>query len=111
MMNMSKKNTIIVLVVIVLVVGVGFWFKKSEKGDTYSVVYLTTGEVYVGKLTTFPDFQLKDSYILVTAKDATDPAKSNFQLQPIKDALWASEAMHINKDNDVFFGSLLANSS
>ena len=111
MKNMSKKNAIIVLIVVVLVVGFGFWFKKTEKSDAYSVVYLTTGEVYVGKLTTFPDFQLKDSYILQIAKDATDATKTNFQLQPINQARWATDVIHINKDNVVFYGPLSDTSS
>ena len=78
--------------------------------SAYSVVYMTTGEVYVGKLTTFPDLRLTDGYILQVTKDTVDPTKSNFQLNPINQALWAPEVMHMNKQNIVFYGPLLPTS-
>jgi len=107
---MSKKNIAIVVAALVVVAGVGFLINKNLKNNGYSVVYLSTGEVYVGKLTTFPDLQLKDSYILQVTKDVTDPTKNNFQLQPIKDALWAPKSLHLIKDNVVFYGPLMSNS-
>ncbi len=106
-----SKNQIIALVVVVLVVaGLGFWVNKVNKNRGYSVVYLTTGEVYVGKLTTFPDLELKNAYILNIVKDTTDPTKSNFQLNPISEALWAPESMHLMREHIVFFGALLPGS-
>ncbi len=107
---MNKKNIAIVVVLVLVVLGFGFWQYKANRANDYSVVYLTTGEVYVGKLTTFPDLQLTDAYILITAPDATDPKKSNFKLQPIKDALWATTSMRLIKDNVVFYGLLMSNS-
>jgi len=107
---MSKKNIIVVVVVVLLVVGGALYIKRTKSNNNYSVVYLTTGEVYVGKLTTFPDMQLTGSYILQLNKDATDPTKSNFQLQPIAEALWATDVMHINDKNVVFYGSILPSS-
>lgn len=106
--NMSKKNLVILVVVILVVVVLGFYW--TNRSNDYSVVYLVTGEVYVGKVTTFPDFQLRGSYILQVAKDATDPAKSNFQLNPIDEALWAPKVLHINKENVVFYGPILPTS-
>lgn len=107
---MSKNNIILLAVVVILVIGLGFWKSNMKKANAYSIVYLTTGEVYIGKLTTFPDFQLKDSYILQLNKDATDPTKNNFQLQPINEALWAPEVLHVNRKNVVFYGPILPNS-
>lgn len=107
---MNKKNIIVVVIVVLVVVGVGFWVNKTNRNNVYSVVYLTTGEVYIGKLTTFPDLQIKDSYILQIAKDAKDPTKSNFQLQPVNEAPWAPQALHLVKDNIVFYGPLLPES-
>jgi|SRR3989338_1899266 len=108
---LNKKNIIVAVVVVLIVVGVGFWMNKTKGSNGYSVVYLTTGEIYVGKLTTFPDFQLKDSYILQVTKDATDATKTNFQLQPINQALWATESINLVRDNVVFYGPLLGTSS
>ena len=108
-----NKNKVLVGVIVVLVVVLGFFMVSKQKnaGETgYSMVYLTTGEVYIGKLTTFPDLELKDSYILITTKDATDPSKNNFQLNPIKEALWAPEYLRLNQKNVIFYGPLLASS-
>ena len=106
---MSKRN-IVIAVVVVLVVGLGFWINKVNKNMGYSVVYMTTGEVYAGKLSAFPDFQLKDAYILTTVPDETDPKKSNFKLNPISEALWATESMHLTRKNVVFYAALLPTS-
>lgn len=107
---MSKKNIVIVVVLVIVVLAVGFLQYRANSSNVYSVVYLTTGEVYVGKLTQFPDLQLTDGYILQVAKDATDTTKTNFQLQPIDKALWAPQSIHLIKENVVFYGPLLSTS-
>src|SRR3990167_9036755 len=108
---MNNKNLVVVVVVVLIAVGAGFWMNKVNKEKGYSVVYLTTGEIYVGKLTTFPDLQLKNAYILITVPDETDPKKSNFKLNPISEALWATESMHLTRKNIVFYGELQETSS
>lgn len=108
---MSKRNIVSAVAVIVLLLIVGYFTVFYEdNSNNYSVVYLSTGEVYVGKLTTSPDLQLKDSYILQVTKDAKDPNKNNFQLQPISEALWAPKTLHLIKDNVVFYGPILPSS-
>jgi hypothetical protein len=106
----SRRNIGVIVVVVLVVLGVVFYFNKKSEQNSYSVVYLTTGEVYVGKLSTFPDFQLKDAYILQVTKDASDSTKTNFQLNPVKEAIWAPQSMHFIKDNVVFYGPLMSNS-
>lgn len=108
--NYSKRNTIIVLVVVLVLLAVGLFVYKTKLGNEYSIVYLSTGEVYIGKLTTFPDLQLKDTYILQITKDTTDPTKSNFQLNPISEALWAPKELHLTEKNVIFYGPLLSTS-
>ena|SRR3989344_4737695 len=110
----QNKVKILVVLVVVLVVGLVFVLFKDKlkvivKND-YSVVYLTSGEVYIGKLKTFPDFQLTDGYIFQVTKDEKDPNKNNFQLNPIKDTLWAPKVLHLVKDNIVFYGPLMSDS-
>ncbi len=85
-------------------------FVKIKERNSYSVVYLTTGEVYVGKLRTFPNLTLTDAYILAITKDPADASKNNFQLNPIKEALWAPKSINLVKENVVFYGPLLKNS-
>lgn len=109
-MKNLNKNKILVGVVIILILAIGCFAFFAKKNDGYSVVYLTTGEVYVGKLCTFPRLTLTDSYILQISKDTTDPTKNNFQLNPIKEALWAPKKLYLNRDQVVFYGPLLPNS-
>ena len=102
-----NKNTIkgVVLAgVLVLLVGFAYCASPLNKNKGYSVVYLSTGEIYVGKLSTFPGMQLDSGYILGTAKDATDPSKSTFQLNPLAEALWAPKHLHLNREQVVFTG-------
>lgn len=107
---MSKKNIAIVVVLVLIVAALGFWKYKAMNPSDYSVVYLTTGEVYVGKLATFPNLELKNAYILQVTKDPTDATKTNFQLNPVNQALWAPKSIHLVKDNVVFYGPLLPTS-
>ncbi len=111
-MTMSKKNvSIVVVVVVLLAIAIGFLQYKQTHRNNYSVVYLSTGEVYVGNLTTFPDLELRNGYILQVTKDTTDPTKTNFQLNPINQALWAPSVLHIIEKNVVFYGPLLPEST
>ena len=103
---MSKKNLVLLVVVVLIVAGVAFWANSMNKDNDYSMVYLTTGEVYIGKLTTFPDLQLTNAYVLQLSKDEKDPTKNTFQINPIKDAVWAPESLHLIKDSIVFYGPL-----
>lgn len=104
--NRKKLSIVVVVVLILLVLLCVFGKKLGLIKDNYSIVYLTTGEVYVGHLSTFPDFQLKDGYIFQAIKDNDDPTKSSFQLQPLKDVLWAPTSLHLVRKNIVFYGTL-----
>lgn len=109
-MVLDKKKIILIVAVVIIAAGLVFYFIKFNEKNYYSVVYLSSGEVYVGKLRTFPGMTLTDGYILATTKDATDPNKNNFQLNPIKDALWAPKSIHLVKQNVIFYGALLPTS-
>ena len=107
-MSKKKITMIIVAVLVLLLIAVFAYRTYSNRG--YSIVYLATGEVYIGKLTTFPDLQLKDSYVLQVTKDENDPTKNNFQLQALSDALWAPKVLYLTEKNVVFYGPLLPES-
>lgn len=107
----KNKIKVLIIVLVVILVAVLVYVKKGDQfSDSYSVVYLTTGEVYIGKLTNLRDLELKDAYILQVTKDPIDETKNNFNLQPIKDALWAPKMLHLVKDNVVFYGPLSSSS-
>ncbi len=109
---MSKKIKIILLVLaLVIVIGsVSLAALSIYKPDVlrnvfnkpYSAVYLSTGEMYIGKLSIFPRHTLTDAYLLQIVPDQTDPTKKSFQLAPLKDALWSPQEIHLNKDNIIF---------
>ncbi len=109
------KTKILTGLVVVLALGLAFVLfgnkiHLNQDNNGYSVVYLSTGEIYVGKLKTFPDLELTNSYVLQVTKDATDPTKNSFQLQPISEALWAPKVLHLTQKNVVFYGPLLSTS-
>jgi len=106
MMNQNKWKVISLVVIVILLVVIGYFTGVFKKSNDYSIVYLSTGEVYVGKLKTFPDLQLTNAYVLQLSKDEKDPTKNTFQINPIKDAVWAPESLHLIKDNVVFYGPL-----
>ncbi|MBI3888606.1 hypothetical protein HY311_02335 [Candidatus Nomurabacteria bacterium] len=106
----SKKNIAIAVVVVLVVALLGLLKYRAMHPGAYSVVYMTTGEVYVGKLSTFPDLQMTDGYILQVTKDPANAAQNGFQLNPINQALWAPQVMHINRQSVVFYGPLLPTS-
>ena len=108
-MRNDKLIKVVVAVAVLVLIGIGVWY-KTRGAEDYSVVYLSTGEVYVGKLSTFPELRLKDAYILVVTQDPADKTKNNFQLNPIKEALWAPKYMRLVRENVVFYGPLLPES-
>ena len=104
-MNNTLKIVFAVVVVVAVLIVAGFvYVNKRDKEN--SVVYLSTGEVYVGKLSHFPRLVLDDSYLLQVVKDTTDPNKYNFQLNPIKEALWSPKHLYLNRDLVIFYGPL-----
>lgn len=107
---LNKKNIVIAVVLILIIIAFGCWWYNAKHADDYSVVYLTTGEVYVGKLSHFGGLELRDAYILQVTKDPADETKTSFQLNPINQALWAPQSIHLIKDNVVFYGPLLPTS-
>lgn len=74
--------------------------------NSYSVVYLATGEVYIGKLSFSPKMKLDVSYLLQVVKDAKDSSKSSFQLTPLAEAVWSPKELYLNPDQVIFYGPL-----
>ncbi len=104
---MDKKKVLIaagLIIAIALGAGLGIYLPKLKAQDSYSVVYLATGEVYIGKLSVFPRLTLTDGYLLQIVKDKDDPTKSNFQISPLKEALWSPTKLYLNSKQVVFYG-------
>lgn len=90
---MSSKNNFIpgiILAVVVLIAGVFVGWTLPDRGTGYSAVYLTTGDMYFGKLYRFPRLHLKDVWYI---QRGVDPASQSQQLGvlPLEDTFWGSE--------------------
>lgn len=118
-MSKFKKLVIVVCVLVVLVVIIIFVFVKFNRSEEkWSVVYLTSGEIYIGKLS-YPiyfsrDLELADAYIFrfsKTSAAAEQAPQTNIQLNPVKDALWAPQNFYVNREQVVFYGPLAETST
>jgi len=117
---MPKKIKIIISILAFVVVGgsVSLAALSVFKPDAlrgafskpYSVVYLSTGEIYVGKLSTFPKLVLTDVYLLQSVTSPDDPNKKSFQLAPLKEALWSPDKIYLNDEQVIFTASIRADS-
>ena len=73
-------------------------------GKPYFVVYTTNGEIFVGKASWFPRFNLTDVYIVQTGIPAPDaPPGSNLQLVPLKDTPWSPKKLYFEGDQVIFY--------
>ncbi len=100
---MSKLNKILLVVVAALIVvlaGVVYW-QSSKSGDNYWAVYLSTGDLYMGKLAYFPRLHLTDVWFFQKTDDAENPlnlSKFNKAFWGPGDNLYISEKQIIWKN-------------
>jgi hypothetical protein len=97
---MKKSNLVLLIVAIVLavliIVGI-VW--KVVTGPRYSAVYLSTGDIYFGKLTHFPNYGLKQVYTIQITQDEQNP----LSVQRFRNTFWGPEDfMALNKDNVIW---------
>lgn len=98
------------LVIVILVI-LGVWINSNLKAKKYSVVYLSTGELYVGHLHTFPRLVLTDGYRLENSEDLgkdgkPTPVQTLISLTNAKRP-WASDKLYLNRDQILFHGYLI----
>ncbi len=128
MINSKKKFIVVLGIALMVFVVCGFVAMKhskisefSELGvseNQWSVIYLTSGEIYIGKVSPVRaawgigrEVEVSDSYLLQVVKNTVQPegggepqVQTNFQLTPIDEALWAPERLYVNKKQIVFYG-------
>lgn len=74
---------------------------------SYSVVYLSNGEVYVGRLSTFPKLVLRNPYVLQSVANPDDPAQKSIQLAPLKEAFWSpDDRIYLNREHIIYTASI-----
>ncbi|MBI4239536.1 hypothetical protein HY620_00930 [Candidatus Uhrbacteria bacterium] len=105
--RVSVWKVVFYLILAALVVWIAYAIWRGyEQSKLYSVVYLRTGDIYVGKLSFFPKTILKDPYILSGTKDEKDPKKNSFKLSPLRESVWNTKRLTLNKDQIMFHGLL-----
>ena len=108
---MLKKIIYIVLIVLVLAAIIaGAWLVSNLKAKKYSVVYLSSKEIYIGHLHTFPKLVLTDVYVLQSAPADAQTGQSGLQLSPLAGKPWAPTKVYINREQVLFHAPLSENS-
>lgn len=107
---MNSKNLAIIFIcvtIIVLAIATSIYFQtRNQSTSNYSVVYLTSGEVYVGHLSSFPKLSLNDAYLIQIVKDPADATKTSFQLAPLSQTIWSPKVLYLNEDHIIFSGPI-----
>ena len=116
----SKKILITAVAVLIVITGFSIYSDRNIDKKPLSVVYLSSGEIYIGKIIKFPKLQIRDAYLLQVVKKVDENAepqinaetgeiiqplpKTSFQLTPLADALWAPEKLYLNREQVLFYG-------
>ena len=108
----TKKNIKILIVIVLVAIGVAtvMWISKkggSDAGEAsaYSAVYLTTGDVYFGKLSWFPHPHLTNVWLLQRGVDAQN--KPQLGMTPFKSAIWSPvDEIKLSEKQIVFWAAL-----
>jgi hypothetical protein len=115
-----KKNKIIffgvlIVVVIVLAVWMGILIAGMQSGSNpdsaspYSAVYLSTGDIYFGKLSWFPSPHMTDVWLITRSQDQSGQAQTS--LIPFKSVLWGPMDEISFNSQDIVFSTRLKNGS
>ena len=103
---MTKKNAPLLVFVAVLLVGAGVWLgmflARVQRGTShYVAVYLTTGEVYFGKLSWFPLPHLDNVWFLSRGLDEQNRPQSS--VIALRTLFWKpSDRIYFNPKQVVF---------
>jgi len=104
-MKSNLNKVLLIVVIVLLVVLVALLVKQYlGGGPSYYAVYLKTGDLYFGELSTFPSFALRHVYMLqVNAQNQQNP----ISIQRFANVFWGPEDyLKINKDEVVWYTKL-----
>ena len=108
-----KKNLIILLVLVLVLlalgIAVGMMMKGGEGASAYSAVYLTTGDIYFGKLSWFPHPHMTNVWLLQRGVDAQN--QPQLGVTPFKNAVWApTDEITFSEKQIIFWARLRSDS-
>ena len=72
-------------------------------GKPYFVVYTTNGEIFVGKASWFPRFNLTDAYIVQSGTPSPELA-GGLQLVSLRDTPWSPKKLYFERGQIIFYG-------
>lgn len=111
---LPKKILIILIVIIVILVAVGVWLgswalglgKPNNSGPSeYSAVYMSTGDIYYGKLDWFPWPKIKNVWFLQRGVNAQNQAQLG--IVPFNTAFWGPvDEVYLNPKQIIFWTHL-----
>jgi hypothetical protein len=119
-MHLSKSTTIILVIVVAMVfIAIGVWVglnlggakagNASTAPSPYSAVYLSTGDVYFGKLDWFPTPHIEDAWFLQHGTDAKGNPMTG--VYPFSQIAWGPMGdVYLNSKQIVFWTSLAGTS-
>ena len=110
----NPKLFIVIAIVLACGVAVGVWMSKgaesaANKASEYSAVYLTTGDVYFGKLSWFPHPHMTNVWLLQRGVDAQN--QPQLGVTPFKNAVWGpTDEITFSEKQIVFWTRLRSDS-
>jgi len=117
MRKMLNKKIFIWALIVILAFGAAYfsyaWGKKTWpfSEQKYQVVQLASGEVYYGKLRTFPSFKLSDVYFIQKTQPANEGEQAGTQLLPLSSLFFTPQnTMRLNKGQILWWADLSSDS-
>ncbi len=104
---MKNKSFKIILIVLasIMVIGIITGVIFSLVHRPYMAVYLATGDIYFGRVSSFPRVTIQDPWFFRRAEDGS------VSLERFSDAVWMPEdVIKINRDQIVFMARISENS-
>ena len=106
---MDKKFKIILWVLIallvILLIAIFLMINRNNSQKDYSIIYLDTGEIYIGILRRFPYTQLSNVYTLQSDQNG------KVAVVPMSSTIWApTTPLRLNPDKIVFSAKISENS-
>lgn len=94
-----------IIVVLAAIIGLLAWLQFGNKNNYYAV-YLTSGDLYFGRLETFPTFSMDNAYLLqVDPKNTQNP----YSLSSFSNAFWKPEgSIEFNRSNVLWMAKISA---
>lgn len=116
MRNLSRGLLILFIVIVLVLVGLGIWLGMSfgheeaaSAASPYSAVYLSSGDVYFGKLSWFPSPKLTNVWYL--QRGVNQQNQPQVGIAPLKSVLWGPvDQINLNA-KDILFWTRLRNDS